>query len=836
MTTHDTTLHNDKEFIDLRNASHNNLKSINLKIPKNKLVVICGISGSGKSTLAFDVLHAEGKRRYFDGLSSYGKQILDIPDRPNVEWISGIAPSIAISQKSQNRNPRSTVATMSDVHDAFRLLFAKVGKSQIYETKNVPPILFSFNNPAGACKGCNGLGVKLEFDPNLIVPDSKLTLADGAIAPISEGRIHHYLSIFNALGERYGFTINDPFHKISTEGQQALLYGDNTPVSFEILDDNQRRKKVNKAFEGVINLLLIKLEQSANVTVIEDRINSYRAKMDCRECNGYRLNQEALSYRIDGYNIGQVMNMSVQDCLEWISNIPSRLNNDDKHIVKPVFEEVHKKLDLIASIGLYYLSLNRAINTLSGGEIQRLKLVTQIGARLSGVLYVLDEPSVGLHPNDNHCLIEMLHKLKQYDNSIILVEHDSDMILRADHIIEIGPGAGKYGGEVVFEGSVEDLLKDENSITALHLRRNQTKILQNKPRPLFSKFLEIRNANKFNLKNVSCKIPLGCMVCITGVSGSGKSSLITKTLYPELNEMIKRKVESKIVGGNTKSIDYVVDIDQSSIGRTSRSNPATYSGVFELIRDCFISIPEARDRRYKTSHFSFNSREGRCELCRGDGYKKIEMHFLPDVEILCDDCNGSRYKEEVLDIKYKDKSISDILKMSIGDARQFFDDKPMIAKKLDLLCKVGLSYLKLGQSSTTLSGGEAQRLKLSKELSRISNGKYLYILDEPTTGLHMSDVGKLLGVIEELVKEGNSVIVIEHNLDVILNADYIIDMGPHGGESGGEIMYEGSIEDLLANDSSKTANFLKQHIEQDIKNTKYNKTVISSKPDEVEVV
>ena len=927
--------------IVIKGAREHNLKNINLEIPKYKLVVITGVSGSGKSTLAFDTIYSEGQRKYVESLSAYARQFLQMMNKPDVDSIDGLSPAISIEQKTTQKNPRSTVGTVTEIYDYLRVLFARVGipyspttgkpiKSQsvsemtdqiiknnkdqkiyllspivrdrkgeyrkeiedlkkrgyqrlkidnnVYDIDEVPnlkknykhnidvvidrlvvknniqqrlsesievaltlsdgllylenidtkkitifsskfacpvsgfsieeiePRLFSFNAPQGACSECDGLGVEKYFDENKIIPDDSRSIADGAIKPW-ETKVFGYQKKFfvetiNKILKQYKINKNTAWNKIPNKVKKIILYGDeNNELSF--LYD----------YEGIINFIDRKYEETERWW-LQYELEKYLSERNCEICNGYRLNEKALSIKIDNIHIGEITKKTISECLEWFENLNNKLDKNNQKIAEGVIKEIKDRLIFLNRVGLDYLSLARASKTLSGGESQRIRLASQIGSGLTGVLYVLDEPSIGLHQKDNQQLIETLFKLRDLGNTVIVVEHDEDAIRQADHIIDIGINAGVNGGHIIAEGNLGKVLNNKKSLTAKYLNKSLEIKIPNKRRKFNkNKVFKLNKVQTNNLRNLDITLPLGNFITVTGVSGSGKSSLIIDTLYQRLDEYFNKslsKDESRFNIKGINNIDKVIDIDQSPIGRTPRSNPATYTGCFTPIRDWFANLNESNARGYKPGRFSFNVKGGRCESCEGDGVKKIEMHFLADVYVECDICKGKRYNRETLEIKYKEKSISDVLNMTVEEGYIFFDKIPSIKQKLQTLMDVGLDYIKIGQSATTLSGGEAQRIKLSKELSKRSTGKTLYILDEPTTGLHFDDVKKLLKILHTLVDEGNTVIVIEHNLDVIKTADHIIDLGPLGGNNGGQIIGTGTPEDIANNKKSYTGKFLKK--------------------------
>ena len=927
--------------IVIKGAREHNLKNINLEIPKNKLVVITGVSGSGKSTLAFDTIYSEGQRKYVESLSAYARQFLQMMNKPDVDSIDGLSPAISIEQKTTQKNPRSTVGTVTEIYDYLRVLYARVGvpyspatgkpiKSQsvsemtdliiknnidkriyilspivrdrkgeyrkeiedlkkrgyqrlkvdnvVYDIDEVPslkknfkhnidvvidrlvvkkniqqrlsesievaltlsdgllylenldtnkisifsskfacpvsgfsieeiePRLFSFNAPQGACSECDGLGVEKYFDENKIVPDETRSISDGAIKPwetkVFGYQKKYFVETIDKILKQFKVKKNVPWSEIPKKIKNIILYGDeNSELNF--LYD----------FEGIINFIDRKYEETERWW-LQYELEKYLSERDCEVCNGFRLNDKALAVRIDENHIGNITKKSISECLHWFSSLESKLDKNNKKIAEGVIKEIKDRLVFLNRVGLDYLSLARASKTLSGGESQRIRLASQIGSGLTGVLYVLDEPSIGLHQKDNQQLIETLFRLRDLGNTVIVVEHDEDAIRQSDHIIDIGVKAGVNGGHVIAEGGLKKILKNNISLTAKYLNKSlEIEVPKNRRKFNKNKVFKLNKIKTNNLDNLNITLPLGNFITVTGVSGSGKSSLIIDTLYQRLDEYFNKslnKDESRFNFKGINHIDKVIDIDQSPIGRTPRSNPATYTGCFTPIRDWFANLNESSARGYKPGRFSFNVKGGRCESCEGDGVKKIEMHFLADVYVECDICKGKRYNRETLEVKYKDKSISDVLEMTVEEGYKFFDKIPAIKQKLQTLMDVGLDYIKIGQSATTLSGGEAQRIKLSKELSKRSTGKTLYILDEPTTGLHFDDVKKLLKILHTLVDEGNTVIVIEHNLDVIKTADHIIDLGPLGGVNGGQIVGTGTPEDIANNKKSFTGEFLKK--------------------------
>ena len=939
-----------KQFIRIRGANVNNLKNLSVDIPRDKFVVLTGLSGSGKSSLAFDTIYAEGQRRYMESLSSYARQFLGQMEKPDVESIEGLPPAISIDQKSTNRNPRSTVGTVTEIYDYFRLLYARVGiphcpkcgreiKKQtvdqmvdsimafpertkiqllapvvrgrkgthakllehakrsgyvrvqidgnMYELseeisldKNIKhnieivvdrlivkpgiekrlsdsietvleladgllmvdtmdgnihnfsqsfscpdcgvsideiePRSFSFNNPFGACPDCLGLGYKMEFDIDLMIPDKSLSILEGAIVVTgwqsctNEGSFSR--AILDALAREYDFSLATPFEKYPENIKDILINGTNGH-SVKVYYKGQRGEGVyDVAFPGLIRNVEQRYRETGSDTMKQE-YESFMRITPCKTCKGQRLKRESLAVTVADKNIYEITNLSIEKLKEFLSNM--QLSEQQQLIGKQILKEIRARVSFLSDVGLDYLSLGRATGTLSGGEAQRIRLATQIGSGLVGVAYILDEPSIGLHQRDNDRLLSSLMKLRDLGNSLIVVEHDEDTMRAADCIVDIGPGAGEHGGQLVAMGTAEDLMKNENSITGAYLS-GKLKIPVPSERRKPTGFLTVKGAAENNLKNIDVKIPLGIMTCITGVSGSGKSSLINEILYKHLARDLNR---ARVIPGKHKDIlgveqlDKVINIDQSPIGRTPRSNPATYTGVFDQIRDLFAATSDAKARGYKKGRFSFNVKGGRCEACSGDGIIKIEMHFLPDVYVPCEVCKGKRYNRETLEVKYKDKSIYDVLNMTVEEALTFFENVPSIKRKIQTLYDVGLSYIRLGQPSTELSGGEAQRIKLATELSKRSTGKTIYILDEPTTGLHFADVHKLVEILKRLSEGGNTVVVIEHNLDVIKTADYIIDIGPEGGDRGGTVVAQGTPEEIVQSPVSYTGKYVKKYLE-----------------------
>jgi len=960
--------------ISVRGAREHNLKGIDIDLPRDALIVVTGLSGSGKSSLAFDTIYAEGQRRYVESLSAYARQFLEMMHKPDVEHIDGLSPAISIEQKTTSRNPRSTVATVTEIYDYMRLLWARVGvpyspatgkpisaqtvsqmvdrvmelpegtrlyllapvvrgrkgeyrkelaewqkagftrvriDGEIYAIEEAPaldkkykhdievvvdrlavktgletrladsfetalklteglayvdladgvvpgreaegetggamkgvgipanrivfsekfacpvsgftieeiePRLFSFNAPQGACATCDGIGEKLLFDPQLVVPNESLTLKQGAVVPWAKSNppSPYYMQVLTSLAKAYDFDITTPWNELEPDQRMIILHGTGgMPVELTF-KDGRKEYTVRKPFEGVIGNLNRRLLQTESAWMREE-LSKFQTAQPCESCLGKRLNEKALAVRVAGTDIADPVRMSVSDAKEWFLGLEAKLNETQQQIARAILKEINERLGFLDNVGLDYLNLDRTSGTLSGGESQRIRLASQIGSGLSGVLYVLDEPSIGLHQRDNDRLLETLKRLRDLGNTVIVVEHDEDAIRQADHIVDLGPGAGVRGGEVVAQGTLKQIMKAKNSMTADYLNGRREIAVPATRRKGNGHKLTVKGARANNLKDVTASIPLGTFTCITGVSGSGKSSFTIDTLYAAAARTLNG---ARVIAGAHDKVtglefcDKVIEIDQSPIGRTPRSNPATYTGAFTNIRDWFAGLPEAQARGYKPGRFSFNVKGGRCEACTGDGLIKIEMHFLPDVYVTCEECGGRRYNRETLEVKFKGLSIADVLDMTIEDAEEFFKAVPPIRDKMHMLNEVGLGYVKVGQQATTLSGGEAQRVKLAKELSKRSTGQTLYILDEPTTGLHFEDVRKLLEVLHRLVGQGNSVVVIEHNLDVIKTADHILDLGPDGGVRGGEIVAQGTPEEVAHEPRSFTGQYLANILEK----------------------
>ncbi len=941
----------EQTHIEVRGAREHNLKSIDVDIPRNELVVITGLSGSGKSSLAFDTIYAEGQRRYVESLSAYARQFLDMMEKPDVDHISGLSPAISIEQKTTSKNPRSTVGTVTEIYDYMRLLFARVGtpyspatglpieaqqvqdmvdrvmempegtrghllapivrdrkgeyrkemlelrkqgfqrvkvNGEFHELDSLPkldkkfrhdidvvvdrivvregietrladsfrtaldlasgiailetapregegeperitfsenfacpvsgftipeiePRLFSFNAPFGACPACDGLGVELFFDERLIVPDQNLKVADGAIAAWRKGKSPYVTQTIAALAKHYGFDKSARWKDLPENVQHVFLRGSGDEQIKFRYDEGGRVYEVSRPFEGVIPNMERRYRETDSAWVREE-FERYQNNRPCGVCHGFRLRPEALAVKIGGLHVGEVVQKSIREAADWIEGVPSSLSKQKNEIARAILKEIGERLGFLNNVGLEYLTLSRNAGTLSGGESQRIRLASQIGSGLTGVLYVLDEPSIGLHQRDNDRLLTTLKNLRDQGNTVIVVEHDEEAIREADYVFDIGPGAGVHGGEVVAHGTPSEIMQNPASVTGDYLAGRREIGIPADRRGGSGKSIEVVKAVGNNLRDLTVKFPLGKFVCVTGVSGGGKSTLTIETLFKtasmRLNGARQTPAPCDTIKG-LEHLDKVIDIDQRPIGRTPRSNPATYTGAFTPIRDWFAGLPEAKARGYKPGRFSFNVKGGRCEACQGDGVIKIEMHFLPDVYVTCETCGGKRYNRETLEVHFKGKSIADVLDMTVEDAQEFFKAVPSIREKMDALVRVGLGYIKVGQQATTLSGGEAQRVKLSKELAKRSTGRTLYILDEPTTGLHFEDVRKLLQVLHELVEQGNTVVVIEHNLDVVKTADHVIDIGPEGGDGGGTLVATGTPEEIAAVGESYTGQYLK---------------------------
>ncbi len=945
--------------LEILGARENNLKNIDLSIPRNALVVITGISGSGKSSLAFDTIYAEGQRRYMESFSAYARQFIGNMERPNVDKITGLSPVISIEQKSVNKNPRSTVGTITEIYDFLRLLYARVGEAYSYNTgdkmvryteeqitdlimkefdgkrisilaptirgrkghyrelfehirqagftrvrvdgvmreiefgmmvdrykthdieivvdrieahedsltrikksvqtafrygkgllmvldndsqqlryfsrllmcpttglsyEDPEPNTFSFNSPYGACPKCNGLGEIAVVDKEKLIPNPKLSLRKGGLAPAGEYKAGSWIfKQLEAIGLKYGFTLDTPMNDLSEEALDVILYGTNE--TFDVKRETlgiTSTIKIN--FEGIINFIEDQNNEEASASITR-WAGSFMNHVTCPLCGGTRLKKESQYFRIDGKNIAEVANMDTLSLGKWIDELPTHLTDRQNDIAKEILREIHKRVHFLLDIGIDYLNMNRPAASLSGGEAQRIRLATQIGSQLTGVLYILDEPSIGLHQRDNQKLIESLKELRDIGNSVIVVEHDKETMLNADYLVDIGPGAGRHGGEVVFAGTPVET-KNAHSITCDYLNgKCQIEVPKERRKPFDGNFITIKGAKGHNLKSVNLALPLGVMVCVTGVSGSGKSSLINETLSPILSQKFYRSVKEPLPYDSIKGlekIDKIIQIDQAPIGRTPRSNPATYTKVFDDIRKLYGELPESKIRNYKAGRFSFNVKGGRCEACKGAGVRVIEMNFLPDVSVMCEECQGKRYNRETLEVRYKGKSINDVLNMTINEAVEFFENIPIIVQKIKTLKDVGLGYLTLGQASTTISGGEAQRVKLATELAKRDTGKTLYVLDEPTTGLHFEDIKVLMSVLNKLVDKGNTVLIIEHNMDVIKMADWVIDMGPEGGDRGGNIVCQGTPEEIVKCKDSYTAKYLKEELEKPSKEPQPN--------------
>ncbi len=935
----------------IKGAREHNLKNIDLELPRDKLIVISGLSGSGKSSLAFDTIFAEGQRRYVESLSAYARQFLGRMDKPDLDYIEGLSPAISIEQKTTHRNPRSTVGTVTEIYDYYRLLYARIGvphcpscgreireqpvdqiiesimafgegqkvqllapvvrgkkgehqkiiedarktgfvraridgllvdlgdgvkldkqkkhnveivvdrlvitpdvRSRLAESvetalqaadgimlvlrqgeagdeehffsqksacpdcgisiPELQPRLFSFNNPYGACPACSGLGIKMEFDPDLVIPDRSISFNEGGCVPYNPESAWHR-SRFDSLAKHFRFSLDTPFAELPEKVMDAILYGSDEEI--DVLYENREktgRFEYRTRFPGILEDLKRRYLETQS-TGIKDWLEKFMSQKHCEVCGGKRLKPEALAVTVGGRNIWDLAGLSVADSLVYFET--TQFNDTEKQIAKQIFKEITARLGFMKNVGLDYLSLERKAGTLSGGEAQRIRLATQIGSSLVGVLYILDEPSIGLHQRDNQRLIDTLIYLRDIGNTLIVVEHDEQTLRTADHIVDLGPGAGVHGGYIVAQGTVQEVMKNTESLTGRYLAGTLSMDVPKERRPGNGNYLLLKNATEHNLKGIDVRLPLGAFTCITGVSGSGKSTLLSDVLYPAIANQVSRSNHVEGAYGSLEGIEFldkVINIDQSPIGRTPRSNPVTYVGVFSAIRDLFAALPDAKTRGYKPGRFSFNVRGGRCENCQGDGTIKIEMNFLPDVYVTCDVCHGKRFNRETLDVRYKGRNIADVLDMTIEEAAEFFGPIPQIARKMDTLLSVGLGYIKLGQSALTLSGGEAQRVKLALELSRRSTGKTFYILDEPTTGLHFADVKQLMDVIQRLVDTGNTVVMIEHNLDVILQADHIVDLGPEGGDRGGGLVVSGTPEAVAACPQSYTGFYIREALER----------------------
>ena len=935
------------EFLEIYGAKENNLNNIDIKIPRDKLVVITGLSGSGKSSLAFETIYAEGQRRYMESMSSYARHFVGNMERPAVDDIKGLSPVISIEQKSVNKNPRSTVGTITEIYDYMRLLYARVAEPYSYNTgekmiryseeqicnliiksynnrkinilapvvrgrkghyrelfenirqhgfirvridgeikelsfgmqvdrykihdieividrllvnndknriskavelafkhgkgllfileegsdnvryfsrllmcpttglsyQDPEPNTFSFNSPYGACPKCNGLGEITVIDMNKIIPDMEKNIRNGGLIPLGEYKNSWIFNQLETLGLHYGFTLDTPLNEISEDALNAILYGnsDGFTITKELYGT---MSTYTTTFDGIINFIISQNDENASAS-IKRWASSFMNETQCPECHGARLKKESLYFKLHDKNIAELAEMNISNLSKWIDDLPNHLNKKQKEIASDILSEIKKRIQFLLNVGIDYLNLNRPAKSLSGGEAQRIRLATQIGSLLTGILYILDEPSIGLHQRDNQRLIKSLKELRDIGNSIIVVEHDKDTMLASDYIIDIGPGAGKHGGKIMFEGTPKEI-KNGHSLTCDYLNnKKRIEVPKQRRKPRNNEYLILKGAKGHNLKNVNLKLPLGIMTCVTGVSGSGKSSLINETLYPILSKHFYRSFKEPLPYDSIEGlelIDKVIEINQTPIGRTPRSNPATYTKVFDDIRKLFGELPESKIRGYKAGRFSFNVKGGRCETCCGAGVRVIEMNFLPDVQVLCETCQGKRYNRETLEVRYKGKSINDVLNLTISEALVFFENIPSITQKIKTLEEVGLGYLTLGQASTTLSGGEAQRVKLASELSKRDTGKTLYILDEPTTGLHFEDIKVLMDVLNKLVDKGNTVLIIEHNLDVIKLADHIIDIGPDGGDKGGTIISEGTPENIVKINKGFTAKFLKDEL------------------------
>jgi excinuclease ABC subunit A len=939
-----------KNSIFVKGAREHNLKNIDVVIPRDQLVVITGLSGSGKSSLAFDTIYAEGQRRYVESLSAYARQFLGLMEKPDVDYIEGLSPAVSIEQKTTHRNPRSTVGTVTEIYDYFRLLFSRIGRPHCYNCRrpierqtvqqivdailampqgtriqvlapvirgrkgeyrevfnefrkegyvrvrvdgkvssldgdivldknkkhdlelivdrlvvegnikkrltdsvemalkqatglvvinnpdkntdtlysehfacvhcnisyeDLAPRMFSFNSPYGACTTCDGLGTITKIDPKMILGDESLSISEGVLLPLGEHQRQEgwNYELLKSVARDMGFSLSTPWQKLSAEQKEVILYGTgNRPVKM-VYQRQHAYVEWSSRYEGVVNNLNRRYRQTSS-QYIRDWIEGFMNNIPCHVCNGARLRKESLAVTINGRNIKEVTSLSIRESLNFFENL--KLSEREGIIAHQILKEVKERLGFLVNVGLDYVTLDRAAGTLSGGEAQRIRLATQIGSQLVGVLYILDEPSIGLHQRDNARLIATLKRLRDIGNTVLVVEHDRETIEQSDYLVDLGPRAGNFGGEVVFTGNAAEIRRSKISITGAYLSGREFIPIPSRRRQGNGKFLEIKGASGNNLQSVDVRFPLAAFICITGVSGSGKSTLINETLYAAL---ARHFYKSRIVPlsykqlTGLKNLDKVIDIDQSPIGRTPRSNPATYTGLFAHIRDLFTNLPESKIRGYKPGRYSFNVKGGRCEVCEGDGVKKIEMHFLPDVYVQCEVCKGKRYNRETLEITYKGKNIADVLELTVGAALDFFQNIPQIRRRLETLAEVGLGYIHLGQQATTLSGGEAQRIKLATELSKIGTGNTLYILDEPTTGLHFEDIKMLLNVLNKLVDRGNTVIIIEHNMDVIKTADWVIDLGPEGGDQGGKIVVTGTPEEIVGYKTSYTGQYLLKELQ-----------------------
>lgn len=805
----------DNDFIQIKGARTNNLKNISVNIPKNRLTVITGLSGSGKSSLAFDTIFAEGQRRFIEALSFNNRQLFDQMPKPDVDSIQGLSPAISLSQNSTNRNPKSTVATITDIHNFIRLLFARIGKDQSGKKTNLEPKHFSFNSPYGACKDCKGKGTILEIEPNLLI-DSNLSLNEGAILPWSEEKSQYYIKLLDKVSHDLNIDMNKPVGKLNNGIIQKLLHGipnKKYKISYKNYQGKYRTRTV--LFEGVIKDVTKMYKETLSESK-KEKLKSFMIEKYCPSCKGFKLNKDSLKVLVAGLNIGEVTRKSVGEVFEFFEKqILKYLDDVEKQVAALIIDEIKKRLYFMNQIGLSYLSLDRSISTLSGGEIQRLRLANQISSDMSGILYVLDEPSIGLHQRDNDRLIGMLKRLVDGGNTVIVVEHDEEIMMSADYLIDIGPEAGNGGGEILAIGTPDEVSNNDNSLTGQYLSARKIINIPRKRRKE-NGFVTIYNCKENNLKEIDAKFPLGVLTVVTGVSGSGKSTLVNELFFKAIstrtgkNSIVEPSGFNRVEG--VDKVGKVIRVTQSPIGRTPRSTPATYTGVFDDIRDLFEQLSKANRRPYNKSDFSFNVAGGRCEECKGEGYIKFDMGFVSDLYIICPECKGRRYKEEILQITYKDKSIADVLDMSAEEALEFFKEEEKIVRKLHAMVEVGLGYIKLGQPSTTLSGGEAQRIKLASYLYQQDSGNDVFIFDEPTTGLHFHDIKRLISIFETLVNKGNSIIVIEHNLDVIKCADYIIDLGPEGGDAGGNIVAEGTPEEVVKVKESLTGQYLKSKL------------------------